>query len=58
VTHTSPAGLTLDAIERDLLRRALASADNNKSRAARLLGLPRGRLYSLLRRYGLTDARR
>jgi transcriptional regulator with GAF, ATPase, and Fis domain len=31
---------------------------NNKSQAAKLLGLPRGQFYSLLRRHGLTDARR
>jgi DNA-binding NtrC family response regulator len=51
-------GLQLEAVERDLLEQALASAGNNKSRAAKLLGLPRGRFYSLLRRHGLTEARR
>jgi transcriptional regulator with GAF, ATPase, and Fis domain len=53
-----PAGLQLDAVQRDLLEKALASARNNKSKAAKLLGVPRGRFYSLLRRHGLTDARR
>jgi DNA-binding NtrC family response regulator len=53
-----PEGIELEAIERDLVEKALASARNNKSRAARLLGLPRGQFYSLLRRYGLTEARR
>lgn len=53
-----PAGLKLDTIQRGLLEKALASARNNKSKAARLLGVPRGRFYSLLRRHGLTDARR
>jgi Nif-specific regulatory protein len=52
------AGLQLHAVERDLLQKALAAARNNKSHAAKLLGLPRGQLYSLLRRHGLTDARR
>jgi transcriptional regulator with GAF, ATPase, and Fis domain len=52
------AGLSLDAIERDLVGKALTTAGNNKSQAARLLGLPRGQFYSLLRRHGLTDARR
>jgi len=52
------SGVSLDAIERDLVKKAMATAQNNKSRAAKLLGLPRGQLYSLLRRYGLTDARR
>ncbi len=51
-------GVSLEAIERDLIRQALSSANNNKSQAARLLGLPRGQFYSLLRRHGLTDARR
>jgi DNA-binding NtrC family response regulator len=53
-----PSGLNLGAIERDLLGKALAQARNNKSQAAKLLGLPRGQFYSLLRRHGLTDARR
>jgi hypothetical protein len=35
-----------------------ALAKNNKTRAAKLLGLPRGQFYSLLRRHGLTEARR
>jgi transcriptional regulator with GAF, ATPase, and Fis domain len=53
-----PEGLNLEAIERDLLHKALAQARNNKSQAAKLLGLPRGQLYSLMKRYGLTEARR
>jgi two-component system NtrC family response regulator len=53
-----PDGVKLAAVERGLLEQALARAGNNKSRAARLLGLSRGQLYSLLRRHGLTDARR
>lgn len=53
-----PAGLQLDAVQRELLEKALVNARNNKSKAAKLLGLPRGRFYSLLRRHGLTDARR
>jgi DNA-binding protein Fis len=36
----------------------MARARNNKSQAAKLLGLSRGQLYSLLRRHGLTTARR
>ena len=52
------SGINLEAIERDLVRQAMANAGNNKSQAARLLGLPRGQFYSLLRRHGLTDARR
>jgi DNA-binding NtrC family response regulator len=53
-----PAGITLEGVERDLVRQALANARNNKSLAAKLLGVPRGQFYSLLRRHGLTDARR
>jgi two-component system response regulator HydG len=52
------AGITLDAIERDLIEKALSAARNNKSQAAKLLGLPRGQLYSRLRLHKLTDARR
>ena len=52
------AGVSLESIERDLVQKALAKARSNKSLAARLLGLPRGQFYSLLRRHGLTDARR
>ena len=57
-TAFPPAGVQLEAIERDLLRRALAQAKNNKSQAAKLLGLQRGKFYSLLRRHGLTSVRR
>ena len=53
-----PGGVKLEAIERDLVQKALANARNNKSQAAKLLGIPRGQFYSLLRRHGLTDARR
>jgi two-component system response regulator FlrC len=51
-------GINLESIERDLVNRALAHARHNKTQAAKLLGLPRGQFYSLLRRFGLTDARR
>jgi transcriptional regulator with GAF, ATPase, and Fis domain len=53
-----PEGVKLEAIERDLIQRAMAQAQNNKSEAARLLGLARGQLYSRLKRYGLTRAKR
>ena len=53
-----PEGLKLEALERDLLVKAMARARDNKSEAARLLGLSRGSFYSLLRRHGLTEARR
>ena len=51
-----PEGLSLDAVERDLTQKAMAQAHNNKSEAARLLGLARGQLYSLLKRHGLDPA--
>jgi Nif-specific regulatory protein len=53
-----PGGVKLEAVERDLVQKALARAKHNKTQAAKLLGLPRGQFYSLLRRHGLTDARR
>ncbi|MFB3907277.1 MAG: sigma 54-interacting transcriptional regulator [Candidatus Eisenbacteria bacterium] len=51
-------GVALDEVERELLQKAMAKAGNNKSQAAKLLGVSRGQLYSLLRRHGLTEARR
>jgi len=36
--HLPAEGVRLDQVERDLLVKALARADNNKSRAAKLLG--------------------
>jgi transcriptional regulator with GAF, ATPase, and Fis domain len=51
-------GVALGDVEKELLQKAMAKAGNNKSRAAALLGVSRGQLYSLLRRHGLTDARR
>ena len=48
-----PEGVNLEAIERDLIQKAMPQAQNNKSVAAKLLGLPRGQLYSRLKRHGL-----
>lgn len=53
-----PEGVKLESIERDLLSKAMTQARNNKSQAAKLLGLSRGQLYSLLRHHGLSEARR
>jgi transcriptional regulator with GAF, ATPase, and Fis domain len=53
-----PGGLKLQDLERDLLNKAMAQARNNKSQAAKLLGVPRGQFYSLLKKHGLTDAKR
>ena len=48
-----PTGLDLDALEKTLVTQALERAKNNRSRAARLLGLTRAQLYTRLERYGL-----
>jgi DNA-binding NtrC family response regulator len=44
---------TLDDVERGMIVSALARARNNKSAAARLLGLSRAQLYSRLEKHGL-----
>jgi transcriptional regulator with GAF, ATPase, and Fis domain len=46
-------GVDLDALERDLVRKALERAHHNKSKAAKLLGLTRAQLYSRLEKHGL-----
>jgi transcriptional regulator with PAS, ATPase and Fis domain len=46
-------GVDFDAIERSLVQKALERAHNNKSKAARLLGLTRAQLYSRLEKHGL-----
>jgi two-component system response regulator AtoC len=46
-------GVDLEAVERSYVEQALRQAGNNKSRAARLLGLTRAQLYSRLEKYGL-----
>src|SRR5262249_38062164 len=38
-------GVTLGGVERDLIAKALTRARNNRSRAARLLGITRSQLY-------------
>jgi transcriptional regulator with GAF, ATPase, and Fis domain len=53
-----PGSLKLEAFERQLLVKAMAQAQNNKSAAAKLLGVPRGQFYSMLKRHGMTDAKR
>jgi DNA-binding NtrC family response regulator len=44
------AGISLEEMERDLVRQALESAQNNQTAAARLLGLTRAKFRVLLRR--------
>jgi two-component system response regulator AtoC len=46
-------GVDLEAIERELIEGALKQTGRNKSRAARLLGLSRSKLYSRMERFGL-----
>jgi transcriptional regulator with GAF, ATPase, and Fis domain len=46
-------GVNLDVVERDLIAKALKEAQNNRSQAARLLGITRSQLYSRLQKHGL-----
>lgn len=48
-----PGGLDLDQLEKSLVAQALERSKNNRSRAAKLLGLTRAQLYTRLERYGL-----
>ncbi len=50
-------GFALDELERELIQAALARSGGNKAGAARLLGVTRRRLYSLLASHGLEPAR-
>lgn len=52
------AGFSLDAMEKDALKRALEVAHGNKSKAAQILGVSRKRLYRMLYDYGLGEAER
>jgi DNA-binding NtrC family response regulator len=67
VTRSSPAaasgdgaselptgGVDLEEMERSYVVRALRQAGNNKSRAAKLLGLTRAQLYTRIEKYGLS----
>jgi transcriptional regulator with GAF, ATPase, and Fis domain len=47
---------TLQTVERDLIANALQEARNNRSQAARLLGISRSQLYYKLRKYGIEPA--
>src|SRR5882724_13568979 len=46
----------LEGVERVAVVRALAAAGNNRSQAARLLGIARQQLYHRLKKFGLDDA--
>jgi len=48
-------GVDLEAMERTLIEGALKQAGQNKSKAARLLGLTRTKLYTRMQRFGLGE---
>ncbi|MCL5020536.1 MAG: sigma-54 dependent transcriptional regulator [Bacteroidetes bacterium] len=50
-----PIGTSLDAAEKTIILQTLSASDNNKSKAAFLLGLSRKALYNKLKRYGIKD---
>ena len=47
--------MTVEAAERELIVNALARSGNNKSKAARLLGLTRAQLRSRIEKHGLVS---
>ena len=50
-----PAGMTLDEFEQELIREAMRRSDDNKSQAARLLGLTRNALRYRLSQMGIEE---
>jgi two-component system response regulator AtoC len=50
-----PDGMTLDEYEQEIIREAMRRADNNKSQAARLLGLTRNALRYRLSQMGMDE---
>jgi DNA-binding NtrC family response regulator len=50
-----PEGMTLDEYEQELIREALRRTNDNKSQAARLLGLTRNALRYRLSQMGVED---
>ncbi|HHT9129336.1 MAG TPA: sigma-54-dependent transcriptional regulator [Candidatus Brocadiaceae bacterium] len=50
-----PHGLSLDALEKQLVNQALEKSKNNKTKAAKLLGLTRGTFRYRLQKYGLSN---
>jgi transcriptional regulator with GAF, ATPase, and Fis domain len=53
VAADAPAEFNLDAVERDAIVRALEASGNNRSKAARMLGIARPQLYHRLKKFGL-----
>jgi len=52
----STDGVNLGLVERDLIAKALKETRNNRSRAARLLGITRSQLYYRMQKHGLDVA--
>ncbi|MDZ4675633.1 MAG: sigma-54 dependent transcriptional regulator [Gemmatimonadota bacterium] len=52
-SHAAPEPRTLDDLERDTVRRALARCEGNVSMAAKELGLSRSALYRRMEKFGL-----
>ena len=50
-----PNGLSLDVLEKQLVTQALDKSKNNKTKAAKLLGLSRGTFRYRLQKYGLVN---
>jgi two-component system NtrC family response regulator len=48
-------GVSLDGVERELITKALQESKNNRSRAARLLGITRSQLYSRMQKHRLGE---
>ncbi len=46
-------GIVLDDLEKKLIEKAIAKAGGNKSHAAKLLGITRRKLYSMMERFGV-----
>lgn len=46
-------GINLDEVEKQLILSALVKCGGNKTNAARILGLTRRRLYSMMKRFGI-----
>jgi two-component system response regulator AtoC len=48
-----PAGISLEAVERDFVRQSLEATDGNQTRAAQLLGISRDALRYRMQKFGL-----
>jgi DNA-binding NtrC family response regulator len=51
--HPLRVGMTLEAVEKELIRMTLAFTKGNKKAAGAMLGISRRALYNKLKRYGL-----